>query len=214
MAKQKHIGQLYTQEQVDMWHDYARQMNRNDVLKEYRKLAKRANQRLVTLEKQGYKMPYGEAKLFLDKQGKTRFQERLTKYEKGKSTNELKREMEIIYNFLGSKQTTISGKKAIEKEVKERMKRDYDLSLDNDMFKDFMGSLNRLKDKLSFDYEDALKIAGDYFSQKKSISREDVRALISQMGQARNELDLQKRLKSKTFLDGQSFIKKLFKGRK
>lgn len=100
---------------------YRNSMSNEDILSLRRKLAKRANQRLVRLERAKSKVTgeyyneYGAATIayeYLDRQGRHRFRE--TKGE-GWDLNSARHEIVVLQGFLSSKSSTVVGQKEIEK---------------------------------------------------------------------------------------------------
>ena len=208
------------------------QMNRQDLLKEYRKVAKRMNQRIVTLEKNGFKMPQGEAKKFLEQQGKTRFQERLTKYAKDKTDAQLRHEIMIMHRFEESKQTTLSGKKETRKKLREALMKkviteqqsaEYDRltaskskkdaqkaeemrnRIPEDLLDEFLGSINDLKDKMSWEYEKAVEQILELIHSEPNMTTNKLRNLVRLATSTRNEVQYKKLLNNKSTTDYDNF---------
>lgn len=99
---------------------YRNSMSNNDILSLRRKLAKRANQRLLRLERAQSKVTgeyyneYGAATIayeYLERQGRKRFRE--TKGE-GWDLNSIRHEVVVLQGFLSSKSSTVVGQKSIE----------------------------------------------------------------------------------------------------
>lgn len=210
------------------------QMNRNDILKEYRKVAKRMNQRIVTLEKAGLKMPKGEASKFLESQGKTRFQERLTKYEKGKSDNQLRKELMIMHRFEESKQSTIKGRKETRKKIhdtlmektltpseqqeyeslktssdkKDRKKRkqfEEQHKLSDKLVDKMLIHINDLKGKMAWEYEKAVEMTLELIKDEPTMSESKLEKVIDLAVSTRNERQFKKLLDNKSLTDYDSF---------
>lgn len=93
-------------------------MSLNEIETYRRTLAKRANQRLRTLEKAGVKTSEMEAVTWLKKKGKTRFKETANTPD----YNELKSEVTQLSNFLGSWGSTLSGRKKTLNKIKNTFK--------------------------------------------------------------------------------------------
>lgn len=93
-------------------------MSLNEIETYRRTLAKRANQRLRTLEKAGVKTSEMEAVTWLKKKGKTRFKETANTPD----YNELKSEVTQLSNFLRSWATTIRGRKKTMEKLKQTFK--------------------------------------------------------------------------------------------
>lgn len=99
---------------------YRNSMSNADILSLRRKLAKRANQRLVRLERAQSKITgeyyseYGAATIayeYLKRQGRHRFRE--TKGD-GWDLNYVRHEVTVLQGFLSAKSSTVVGQKAIE----------------------------------------------------------------------------------------------------
>lgn len=104
-----------------------------------RKYAKRANQRLVRLEKAGLNhYAYSNAMAYLRDSGKRRFSESIGTI--GKMTNfQRKTELSAIMEFLGAKTSTVGGYKAILKSNAKRLA-DKGINIDNEDFFTFLRS--------------------------------------------------------------------------
>lgn len=104
-----------------------------------RKFAKRANQRLVRLEKAGVKQyAYSNAMEYLLDSGKRRFSESIGTI--GKMTGfQRKTELSAIMEFLGAKTSTVSGFKSILKSNAKRLA-DKGIDIDNEDFFEFLKS--------------------------------------------------------------------------
>lgn len=210
------------------------QMNRNDILKEYRKVAKRLNQRIVTLEKAGFSMPQGEARKFLESQGKTRFQERLTKYAKDKSDNQLRKELMIMHRFEESKQSTLTGRKktrkkihdtlmqktltpdeqqeyeelktATDKDSKKKRKNFEDKHKLSDKLVDkVIKHINDLKGKMAWEYEKAVEMTLELIKDEPTMSEKKLEKVIDLAVSTRNERQFKKLLDNKSLTDYDSF---------
>lgn len=210
------------------------QMSRADILTEYRKVAKRMNQRIVTLEKAGLKMPNGEAKRFLEGQGKTRFQERLKQYEKGKSDNQLRKELMIMHRFEESKQSTIKGRKETRKKVHdtlmkktltpaesqqyEKLKSSTDKNgkkqlkkfeavhkLSDKLVDKMLSHINDLKGKMSWEYEKAVEMALEIIKNEPHMTENKLEKVIDLAVSTRNERQFRKLLDNKSLTDYDSF---------
>lgn len=99
---------------------YAPQLTKEDLLKMRRTYAKRANQRLVRLERAKSKVSgesyasYGAAQnayTYLENKGRRRFDE---KAEPQMSIKELRKEVAVLQTFLEAKSSTVLGQRAIE----------------------------------------------------------------------------------------------------
>ena len=104
-----------------------------------RRFAKRANQRLVRLEKAGLNQyAYSNAMAYLRDSGKRRFSESIGTI--GKMTNfQRKTELSAIMEFLGAKTSTVSGFKEILKSNARRLA-DKGINIDNEDFFAFLRS--------------------------------------------------------------------------
>lgn len=104
-----------------------------------RTFAKRANQRLVRLEKAGLdKYAYSNAMAYLLDTGKRRFSESIGTI--GKMTGfQLKTELSTVMEFLGAKTSTVSGFKEILKSNARRLA-DKGINIDNEDFFEFLRS--------------------------------------------------------------------------
>ena len=104
-----------------------------------RTFAKRANQRLVRLEKAGLNQyAYSNAMAYLLDSGKRRFSESIGTI--GKMTDfQRKTELSAIMEFLGAKTSTVGGFKAILKSNAKRLA-DKGIDIDNDDFFEFLKS--------------------------------------------------------------------------
>ena len=90
----------------------------DDMRAELRTLAKRANQRMVRLERQDeYSYAYEKAQNFLNRRNKTRF----TESTKNLSFEETQKQLVQVNKFLNSVTSTKQGIKKINKEKKERL---------------------------------------------------------------------------------------------
>lgn len=113
----KEVGRLSrTYENEDIWHSG---IGEADLMKMRRTLAKRANQRILRLERHsdsvtGESVDYGaisKAKNYLAKQGRNRFSESKSpkNLSGAQNLNALKREIGELQNFLKSKSSTVGG---------------------------------------------------------------------------------------------------------
>ena len=104
-----------------------------------RQLAKRANQRLVRLERAGQtQYAYGIAKKYLQDIGRNRFAE-TEKRIKNLSRSQLSSEINAAIEFLTAKTSTLSGIKAVQKSAVDRL-RAMGYNIDNGDFFAFLKS--------------------------------------------------------------------------
>lgn len=151
-----------------------------------RKLAKRANARLLSLERAGRDYwAYDIAQQYLSTRNRRRFSERGFK---GSPRNAV-RELEEIISFLNSESSTITGSKAIETKIKSSFARKgvnvSDLnSRDFFDFLDWYNSDKRGRSKIQS------AIAIDFYNKaiQQGKSKEDVQAAIEQFKQGRASL--------------------------
>lgn len=151
-----------------------------------RKLAKRANTRLLSLERAGRDYwAYDIAQQYLNARNRRRFSERGFK---GSSRNAI-RELEEIISFLNSASSTISGSKAIEDKIKSSFARkgvnvDELGSRDFFDFLDWYNSDKRGRSKIQS------AIAIDFYNKaiQQGKTKEDVQAAIEQFKQGRASL--------------------------
>lgn len=151
-----------------------------------RKLAKRANARLLALERAGRDYwAYDIAQQYLNARNRRRFSERAFK---GSERNAV-RELEEIISFLNSASSTISGSKAIENKIKSSFARKgvnvSELgSRDFFDFLDWYNSDKRGRSKI----QSAMAI--DFYNKaiQQGKSKEDVQAAIEQFKQGRASL--------------------------
>lgn len=151
-----------------------------------RKLAKRANARLLSLERAGRDYwAYDIAQQYLSARNRRRFSERAFK---GSERNAV-RELEEIISFLNSASSTITGSKAIEAKIKssfaEKGVNVTELgSRDFFDFLDWYNSDKRGRSKIQS------AIAIDFYNKaiQQGKSREDVEAAIEQFKQGRVSL--------------------------
>ena len=167
--------------------------NMADVQKEYRKLAKRANQRMVTLEKHGLKVPEGEGTHYLKAHNRKRFQERMPKYtaeliakygSEKKAMTVMKNEILIMHRFEQSKMTTLSGRKAFRKDAHKKFT-DKGLNLDEKTMDFFLDHLNDIKDKGKFEYRESIELLAT-LSQAKDLTMGDIKLFIARAVNSRN----------------------------
>ena len=151
-----------------------------------RKLAKRANARLLSLERAGRDYwAYDIAQQYLNARNRRRFSERRFK---GSERNAL-RELEEIISFLNSASSTITGSKAIEAKIKSSFARkgvnvsDFE-SRDFFDFLDWYNSDKRGRSKIQS------AIAIDFYNKaiQQGKSKEDVETAIEQFKQGRTSL--------------------------
>ena len=151
-----------------------------------RKLAKRANARLLALERagRGY-WAYDIAQQYLNARNRRRFSERGFK---GSPRNAI-RELEEIISFLNSASSTISGSKAIENKIKSSFARKgvnvSELgSRDFFDFLDWYNSDKRGRSKIQS------AIAIDFYNKaiQQGKSKEDIQTAIEQFKQGRASL--------------------------
>lgn len=151
-----------------------------------RKLAKRANARLLSLERAGRDYwAYDIAQQYLNARNRRRFSERSFK---GSERNAV-RELEEIISFLNSASSTITGSKAIEDKIKSSFARKgvnvSELgSRDFFDFLDWYNSDKRGRSKIQS------SIAIDFYNKaiQQGKSREDVETAIEQFKQGRTSL--------------------------
>lgn len=150
-----------------------------------RKLAKRANARLLSLERAGRDYwAYDIAQQYLNARNRRRFSERGFK---GSSRNAV-RELEEIITFLNSASSTITGSKAIEAKIKSSfVRKGVSVSvLDSDFFDflDWYNSDKRGRSKIQS------AIAIDFYNKsiQQGKTKEDVQAAIEQFKQGRASL--------------------------
>lgn len=151
-----------------------------------RKLAKRANARLLSLERAGRDYwAYDIAQRYLSARNRRRFSERAFK---GSARNAV-RELEEIISFLNSASSTITGSKAIEDKIKSSFARKgvnvSDLgSRDFFDFLDWYNSDKRGRSKIQS------AIAIDFYNKaiQQGKSKEDVETAIEQFKQGRTSL--------------------------
>ena len=151
-----------------------------------RKLAKRANARLLSLERAGRDYwAYDIAQQYLNARNRRRFSERAFK---GSVRNAV-RELEEIISFLNSASSTITGSKAIEDKIKSSFARKgvnvSELgSRDFFDFLDWYNSDKRGRSKIQS------AIAIDFYNKaiQQGKSREDVETAIEQFKQGRASL--------------------------
>lgn len=151
-----------------------------------RKLAKRANARLLALERAGRDYwAYDIAQQYLNARNRRRFSERSFK---GSERNAV-RELEEIISFLNSASSTISGSKAIENKIKSSFERKgvnvSELgSRDFFDFLDWYNSDKRGRSKIQS------AIAIDFYNKaiQQGKTKEDVQASIEQFKQGRASL--------------------------
>lgn len=104
-----------------------------------RQLAKRANQRLVRLERAGQtQYAYGIAKKYLQDIGRNRFAE-TEKRIKNLTKSQLTSEINVAIEFLTAKTSTLSGIKAVQKSAVDRL-REMGYNVDNGDFFAFLKS--------------------------------------------------------------------------
>ena len=97
---------------------------------EVRRLAKRANQRMVEMEKHGYKSPaYRAAQASLEMMGRRSNKATGRRFsETGKGTeNELRQQLSELQKFLGQQTSTIRGYKKYRKDIYEGANKQYNL---------------------------------------------------------------------------------------
>lgn len=151
-----------------------------------RKLAKRANARLLSLERAGRDYwAYDIAQRYLSARNRRRFSERAFK---GSARNAV-RELEEIVSFLNSASSTITGSKAIEDKIKSSFARKgvnvSDLgSRDFFDFLDWYNSDKRGRSKIQS--ANAIDFYNKAIQQGKS--KEDVETAIEQFKQGRTSL--------------------------
>ena len=95
-----------------------------------KRLAKRANQRMVEMEKHGYKSPaYKAVQASLEMMGRRSNKATGRRFsETGKGTeNELRQQLAELQRFLGSKTSTVTGYKQYRKDVYEGADKEYNL---------------------------------------------------------------------------------------
>ena len=151
-----------------------------------RKLAKRANARLLSLERAGRDYwAYDIAQQYLNSRNRRRFSERGFR---GSERNAI-RELEEIISFLNSASSTISGSKAIENKIKSSFARKgvnvSELgSRDFFDFLDWYNSDKRGRSKI----QSAMAI--DFYNKaiQQGKSKEDVETAIEQFKQGRTSL--------------------------
>lgn len=151
-----------------------------------RKLAKRANARLLSLERAGRDYwAYDIAQRYLSARNRRRFSERAFK---GSARNAV-RELEEIISFLNSASSTITGSKAIEDKIKSSFARKgvnvSDLgSRDFFDFLDWYNSDKRGRSKIQS------AIAIDFYNKaiQQGKTKEDVETAIEQFKQGRTSL--------------------------
>lgn len=151
-----------------------------------RKLAKRANARLLSLERAGRDYwAYDIAQQYLSARNRRRFSERAFK---GSARNAV-RELEEIISFLNSASSTISGSKAIEDKIKSSFaEKGVNVSeLGSRDFFDFLDWYNSDKRGRS---KIQSAIAIDFYNKavQQGKSKEDVQAAIEQFKQGRTSL--------------------------
>lgn len=151
-----------------------------------RKLAKRANSRLLSLERAGRDYwAYDIAQRYLSARNRRRFSERSFK---GSARNAV-RELEEIISFLNSASSTISGSKAIENKIKATFaEKGVNVSeLESRDFFDFLDWYNSDKRGRS---KIQSAIAIDFYNKaiQQGKSREDVETAIEQFKQGRASL--------------------------
>lgn len=151
-----------------------------------RKLAKRANARLLSLERAGRDYwAYDIAQQYLNARNRRRFSERGFK---GSERNVI-RELEEIISFLNSASSTITGSKSIEAKIKSSFARkgvnvsDFE-SRDFFDFLDWYNSDKRGRSKIQS------AIAIDFYNKaiQQGKSKEDVETAIEQFKQGRTSL--------------------------
>lgn len=193
---------------TDPYYELVYSMNRNDLLTEYRKLAKRMNQRIVELAKHGIDMPKGEAFRWLEKEGRKRFIERIAKTTKTDTV--LRNEILMMRRFEESKRTTMRGRKETEFKTREtiskkhmtgkelavyekltskRQKEKYlnQHGVSKDLASFTLEHINDLKDMMVWEYEKAVNAIMSEIKLKPSMSEDDLKKLIETAVNTRNE---------------------------
>lgn len=166
-------------------------MSRQDIFKEYRKLAKRANQRIVELGHHGIVTNSkdiakfglnpkevtwlkGEAITALSMQGRTRFREFIPKSWNTENLNTLRAELKRLNRFLESKQTTITGRKSLTEAVHEQFQ-NYGVMLSDEDMNTFLKSFSTLKDKIKYSYREALEIFSAYTIERPNLTSSQIK---------------------------------------
>lgn len=201
---------------TDPYYELVYNMNRNDLLTEYRKLAKRMNQRIVELKKHGIDMPKGEASRWMEKEGRKRFIERISKTTK--SDTVLRNEILIMRRFEESKRTTMKGRKETEFKTRETISKkhmtgkeliEYDKlksrkkklkfldkhGVSKDLATFTMNHINDLKDMMVWEYEKAVAVIMNEIKMKPSMSEDELKKLIETAVNTRNERHFNRMIK-------------------
>lgn len=190
--------------------------NMADVQKEYRKLAKRVNQRMVTLEKNGLKVPEGEATHFLKAHNRKRFQERMPKFtaeliakhgSEKKAITVMKNEILIMHRFEQSKLTTITGRKAFRADAHKKFT-EKGVNLDERTMDFFLDHLNDIKDKGKFEYRESIELLAT-LSQAKEMTLQDIKLFIARAVNSRNPEVVKKLYEHQGVISRKDFNEKL-----
>ena len=132
-----------------------------------RKYAKRANQRMLRLERAGHAVnePITE---YLQQIGRNRISEQRSF--KG-TTAQLKREIAVLTGFLESKRSLVSGRKQIAKQTANTLKDRYGVDLSSDDLDYLLNNFNDFKEAVNMNSDALLQtigeVSGDIDSKQK-----------------------------------------------
>lgn len=161
--------------------DPYRESYTTEQLKAYRrKYAKMVNQRLVRLERSGYKITDSPALEFLAKTGRRRFSETL---EYKGSRDKLKSEIATLTGFAGSLRSTTEGIKAIVKSTSETIKKNFDIDLDPADMTFLLENFNDFKSAVKMNSDALLQALGEVSGD--ITNRDQIKDIIKELGRKR-----------------------------
>lgn len=200
-------------------------MSRADIYKEYRKLAKRANQRIVELGKHGIitnikdadkwhidakyaTWVRGDALTRLQQQGRTRFREFIPKAWDTENMNTLRAELKALNRFLESKQTTITGRKELRDQVEDQFQ-SYGIMLEGDAMDNFLKEFSKLKDKVKYSYREALEIFSAYTIERPNLTAKQISHAMNMLAYSPNSKIARDRLIRTSHATKEEFIQQM-----
>lgn len=136
---------------------YRQSYSHDELLSIRRQYAKRANQRMLRLERSGASIGNEPALAYLRQIGRRRFSE--TKGFKGTAA-QLKREISTLSGFLSSERSTVIGRKSIVNKTLQTMTDRYGLDLDSDEGRYLLEHFDEFKAAVAMNSEALLQAIG------------------------------------------------------
>lgn len=146
-------------------------------LEQYRrKYAKMVNQRLVRLERSGFKMGDSPAFEYLAKTGRRRFSETL---EFKGSRDKLKSEIAVLTGFASSLRSTTEGIKAITEQTANTLRKNFNLELDPSDMTFLLENFNDFKSAVKMNSDALLQALGEVSGD--ITSKDQIKAIITEL---------------------------------